>query len=214
MNVSLKKVVLAMLATGLMSLAAHAQGKFAVVDLKKVFDGYWRTKQADTQLKERAADFEKARSGMLEDYKKSGEEFKKMVEAANDQAVSAEERDKRRKEAEKKQGEIREIEGSIRTFDNNSRQAILDQQKRMRDSVLRDIRGVVEEKARTAGYAVVLDTAAESVNQTPVVVYTSLLGSADDLSEAVLKQLNANAPADSLKADDKKAEDKKADDKK
>jgi outer membrane protein len=189
--------------TGLMAAllfawSAQAQTKMAVVDLKKVFDGYYRTRQADVQLKERAADLEKARAGMLEDYKKSSEDFKKLLDGLNDPSASAAEKDKRKTEAEKKQGELREIEGSIRTFDDTSRKTIMEQQKRMRDSVLRDIRGVVEEKAKAAGYAVVMDTAAESVNQTPVVVYTSLLGGGDDLTEPVLKALNANAPADSL----------------
>ena len=75
--------------------------------------------------------------------------------------------------------------------------------------VLRDIRGVVEEKAKAGGYQAVLDTAAESINQAPVVVYTSLLGGADDLSDGVLKVLNANSPADAPKKDEEKKEDKK-----
>ncbi len=187
-----------LMAALLFAWSAQAQTKMAVVDLKKVFDGYYRTRQADVQLKERAADLEKARAGMLEDYKKSSEDFKKLLDGLNDPSASAAEKDKRKTEAEKKQGELREIEGSIRTFDDTSRKTIMEQQKRMRDSVLRDIRGVVEEKAKAAGYAVVIDTAAESVNQTPVVVYTSLLGGGDDLTEPVLKALNVNAPPDSL----------------
>lgn len=196
MKSTLRTVWLALASSVLLAVSAQAQTKMAVVDLKKVFDGYWRTKQADAQLKERAADFEKARAGMLEDYKKANEEFQKVVEGVNDPAIAQGERDKRRQDAEKKQGELREIENSIRTFDNNSRQAIVEQQKRMRESVLRDIRGVVEEKSKAAGYTIVFDTAAESVNQTPMVLYTSLLGSSEDLTEGVLKQLNANAPAD------------------
>jgi hypothetical protein len=43
---------------------------------------------------------------------------------------------------------------------------------------------------------VVLDTSSQIPDQTPVVLYTSLLGSGDDLTDAVIKQLNANAPAD------------------
>mgnify|MGYP003350012886 CR=1 FL=1 len=81
----------------------------------------------------------------------------------------------------------------------------------MRDSVLRDIRGVVEEKAKSAGYQAVLDTAALSLNQTPMVVYTSLAGSGDDLSDSVLKALNANAPADGGEKKDEKKEEKKDD---
>ena len=111
---------------------AQAQTKIAVVDLKKVFDGYWRTKQADTQLKERAADFEKARNGLIEDYKKTNEDFKKANEAINDPAVSAEERERRKKDVEKRLLDVREQENSIRTFDQNTRQALGEQQARMR----------------------------------------------------------------------------------
>lgn len=193
------------LATGLLlASSAHAEVKVAVIDLKKVFDGYWRTKQADTQLKERAADFDKARSGLIEDYKKANEEFKKLIESANDQAVSADERDKRKKEVEKKQNELREQENSIRTFDTNSRQSLGEQQLRMRDSVLKDIRGAIEEKSKASGFQLVIDTAATSVNQTPVVIYTTLLGTENDLSDAVLKTLNANAPPEGAKSEEKK----------
>jgi outer membrane protein len=204
MNSNVMKRLAGIAAALMFAVAAQAQSKVAVVDLKKVFDGYWRTKQADTQLKERAGDLEKARNGMVEDYKKANEDFKKMLDGLNDPAASAEEKDKRKKDAEKKQLEVRELEQSIRTFDENSRKTIVEMQKRMRESVLRDIRGVVEEKAKVAGYQAVLDTAAESINQTPVVVYTSLLGGSDDLSDGVLKALNANAPADAVKKDEEK----------
>lgn len=209
MNANVMKRLAGIVAAVMFTVAAQAQSKMAVVDLKKVFDGYWRTKQADTQLKERASDLEKARNGMVEDYKKASEDFKKILDGLNDPAASADEKEKRKKEAEKKQGEVRELETSIRTFDENSRKTIVEMQKRMRESVLRDIRGVVEEKAKTGGYQAVLDTAAESINQTPVVVYTSLVGGADDLSDGVLKSLNANAPADGAKKEEEKKDEKK-----
>ena len=198
----------ALVACGFLTVPAQAQSRIAVVDLKKVFDGYWRTKQADTQLKERAADFEKARNGLIEDYKKSNEEFRTFVESAQDPALSQDERDKRKKDLEKKQADLREQENSIRTFDQNSRQALGEQQGRMRESVLRDIRGVVDEKARVGGYNLVFDVAATTVNQTPVVMYNTLTGTDADLSDAVLKQLNANAPPEGTKAPDAPADDK------
>ncbi|MBN9694001.1 MAG: OmpH family outer membrane protein [Verrucomicrobia bacterium] len=175
---------------------AQAQTKIAVVDLKKVFDGYWRTKQADAQLKERAADFEKARNGLIEDYKKSNDEFRKANESINDPAVSQEERDRRKKDVEKRLQDVREQENSIRTFDQNTRQALGEQQARMRESVLKDIRGVLDEKSKAAGYNLVFDLAATTINQTTVIMYNNLAGTESDLTEVVLKQLNANAPAD------------------
>ncbi len=202
--IRMKRIVClaALVACGLLATPALAESRIAVVDLKKVFDGYWRTKQADTQLKERAADFEKARNGLVEDYKKANEEFRALVDSAQDPALSADERDKRKKELEKKQGDLREQENSIRTFDQTSRQALSEQQMRMRESVLKDIRSVVEEKARVGGYNLVFDVAATTVNQTPVVMYNTLAGTEGDLSDAVLKSLNANAPSEGGKAAD------------
>ena len=54
-----------------------------------------------------------------------------------------------------------------------------------------------------------IDTAAESANNTPVVLYSN---NENDMTEAVLSQLNAGAPADAPKAQDQKADTK--DDKK
>jgi len=191
-----KHLVLAVTALTLAGTAVHAQTKMGVVDLSKVFKEYYRTKQSDEQLKSRAADYEKVGKGMLEDYKRDNDKFKTLVEAANDQAVSQEERDKRRKEVEKAGAALQEAQTSLQTYDRNARSNLAEQQKRLRDSVLRDIRGVVEERAKAAGYNIVIDTAAETANQTPVVLYTTLIGGPDDLTDAVSKQLNANAPAD------------------
>jgi len=191
--------ILTLVFAAMIATTAQAQVKTAVVDLKKVFDGYWRTKEADRQLKDRAADFDKARTGLVEEYKKGNEEFTKLRESASDAALSAEERANRQKELEKKVQELRDQESSIRTFEQTTRQTLAEQQLRLRESVMRDIKGIVEEKAKAAGYQLVFDTAAITANQTPVIVFTSLLGGESDITEPVLKQLNANAPADPAK---------------
>jgi Skp family chaperone for outer membrane proteins len=46
MNANVMKRVVGFAAAVFFAMAAQAQTKTAVVDLKKVFDGYWRTKQA------------------------------------------------------------------------------------------------------------------------------------------------------------------------
>ena len=193
--------------------SAVAETKIGVVDLKKVFEGYWRTGQADKQLKDRKSEFDRMLGNMEEDYKKSNEELKKLVEAANDQAVSTQERDKRKVDVEKKVADIREQENSIRNYRDTAGRELNTQMTRLRESVLREIRGTVEEKSKTAGYQLVFDVAAVSGNNTPVILYTVLNGTEVDITDAVLKALNANAPADAP-ADDKKADDKKADPKK
>ena len=183
----------------LVAASSQAQPKIAYIDLKKVFDSYWKTKQADANLKDRASDFDKARKGMVDDYQKANDEYKKLIESANDQAVSADEREKRKKSAESKLLEIKEIENSVNQFDRQSRTTLGEQQRRMRDNILREIREVINTKAKAGTYTVVLDVAAESANQTPVLLYTN---GSDDLTEGVLGALEATKPADLPKGSD------------
>jgi outer membrane protein len=191
--------LLAFLAAAIVASAAQAETKIAVIDLRKVFDGYWKTKQADAQLKERAADLDKARKGMVDDYQKANEEYKKLIDGANDQAVSTEERDKRKSAAEKKLLEIKEIEQSVSAFDRTSRSTLSEQQRRLRENILREIRELIDTKAKTRGYSLVLDGSAESANnQTSVLLFST---GQDDISEEVLAQLNVGAPPGSLKPD-------------
>ncbi len=174
---------------------AQAQTKIGVVDLQKVFEGYWRTQQATVQLQERRADFDKARTGLIEDFTKSNEELRRANEAANDPNLTAEEREKRRKDLEKQLQDVREQENSIRTFDQNALQALGEQQTRMRESVLRDIRSVLDERAKARGFDIVFDLAATAFNsRTTMIMYNTMAGTDADLTEEVIKQINANAP--------------------
>lgn len=174
---------------------ASAPGAIAVVDLKKVFDGYWKTKQADLNLKEKAGELDKKRKEMIADIQKAEGEYKKLVESASDSAVSVEERDKRKKSAENKLRELQEIEQSINTFDRSARTQIGEQQRNMRDKIVVEIRDLVNKKAKAAGYSAVLDSAAESAVGTPILLFN---GGLPDLTEDIIAQLNATAPAGAL----------------
>ncbi len=183
-----------------------AQNRIATVDLRKVFDGYWKKKQAEAALKERQTDMEKEDRNMVDDYKKVKDDYQQLLSSANDQAVSTEERDKRKSAAEEKLKRMKEMEDTIAQYERQARTTIGEQSQRMRSNILSEIRNVVNSKAKAAGYFLVIDTAAESINSTPVFLYAS---TENDITDAVLQQLNSTAPADALKTDDKTADNKK-----
>src|SRR5262245_52392195 len=132
-----RKTITLALATLLFSTGPiFAQQKIGFIDLKKCFDNYWKTKQADSNLKERATDLDKARKGMIDDAQKAGDEYKKLLDSANDQAIAATERDKKKKAAEDKLLEIRQLEQSVQQFDRQSRTTLAEQQRRLRDNIL------------------------------------------------------------------------------
>lgn len=211
MNLS-RGVFLGFLIFGLLEGSAVAQSRMATVDLRKVFDGYWKKRQAEAALKDRQTDMEKEDRNMVDDYKKVKEEYQGLLASANDQAVSTEERDKRKNSAEEKLRRLKEMEETIAQYERQARTTIGEQSQRMRSNILNEIKTVVNAKARTGGFSLVIDTAAESINNTPIFLYTN---GENDITDAVLAQLNATAPADAMKTDDKAAvEDKKKDGKK
>ena len=107
-----------------LALSATAQPvpqKIATVDLRKLFDNYWKTKQADANLKDRAGDLDKERKALVEQYQKSQDIYKKLADGANDQAVSSEERSKRKKGAEEELIKLKDIENAVNQFDRQAR---------------------------------------------------------------------------------------------
>jgi len=200
----LRRWVVGLFLAGLLGTPVMAQNRIATVDLRKVFDGYWKKKQAEAALKDRQTDMEKEDRNMVDDYKKVKEEYQTLLTSANDQAVSSEEREKRKTSAEEKLRRLKEMEDNIAQYERQARTTIGEQSQRMRSNILTEIRNVVNSKAKAAGYLLVIDTAAESLNSTPVFLYTS---NENDITDSVLQQLNSTAPADALKTDDKTAAD-------
>jgi Skp family chaperone for outer membrane proteins len=185
------------LAVSAMVPALQAQTKIAVINMKTVFDGYWKTKQSDTLVKERQSEFQKNRAKMLEDYQKANEDYKSLSDLANDPALSMEEQNRRRKTAETKLLEIREIEQSISNLDKQFQSDISEQVNRMRQNILRDIQDEVDTQARAQGLNLVFDVAAESVNRTPIIMFNSGL---TDITQPILQKVNESAPPGALDA--------------
>ena len=207
------KLVPLLLLISLLGGPALAQGRIATVELGKVFKNYWKTKQADAALKDRGDDIEKDHKTMLDDWKKAKDEYLSLLTEANNQTLSFEEREKRKKSAEDKLKQIKDSEDAITQYERQARTTLEEQKKRMRDKILEEIRAAVNSKAKSAGYALVIDASAESGNGnaaagipgTPVFLYVN---NENDITEAVLSQINAGAPAATPKSEDKSADKK------
>lgn len=216
-NILTKKILtLVVLAALAAPVSMMAETKIATVDMRKLFDNYYKTKQATAALKEEAADLEKEGKKMIDDYKNREDEYKTLIDKANDQAISADERAKSKQSADKKFVELRDLGQAIEQFQRAARNNLGNKEDIKREGLIKEIREVIEAKARTAGYSLVIDTAAESVNKTPIVLFSN---GENDITEVILGQINAAAQAlPSVKgetnADTKKPEAKPADKKK
>jgi Skp family chaperone for outer membrane proteins len=172
-----------------------AEQRIAMFNLRKAFESYYKTKQSDAALKLEVADVQKERGQMVENGRKHEEEWRKFIDKANDQAISADEREKSKQAASQKYAELESDKQSITEFDRMSNARISEKRNMRRDDIVKEIVGVLTARAKAAGYTMVLDPSGESANMVPVVLYTN---GQDDLTDGIIKELNAAAPPDLL----------------
>ena len=185
-------MILALLALALVGGSAFAETKIAVVSLGKIFDSYWKTKQADAALKDRHAELKKSESELEASYKKATEEYQKLQVAASDQAVTADERDKRKKEAEAKLKDIKQIETDAQQFQRQAGTILQEEKNRKTKNLVDEIKLAITGQAKTGNYTLVVD--ADSV------LFTN---GENDITESVISLLNAGAPPEVIKAEAK-----------
>jgi outer membrane protein len=177
------------------------------VDLAKIWDGYWKTKEAKANIKDRNAEAEKSVKDMNDELVKARDEYQKLAASAEDSAISADERERRKKAAEDKLRDVKERNDRMQEAVTQEKVALQDQVQRMTERLLEEIQAAVAAKAKAANYAMVLDSSAKVGNGTSVVLFTS---GENDLTDQVLSQLNSarinipgagetNKPADSKK---------------
>jgi Skp family chaperone for outer membrane proteins len=180
---------------GLGSSAWAADQKIATFSLRKAFDAYYKTIQSTAAIKLEAAEFEKEKTQMIEDGRKREDEWRKLIDKANDQSLSAEQREKAKREATDKYAELENIKQGITATERENYARLREKEKIRRDDIVKEIVAVVTAHAKAAGYSLVLDPSGESTSFVPVVLYCNGL---DDLTDGIIKELNAAAPPGSL----------------
>lgn len=158
-----------------------------VVHMDRVFNEYYKTKQADAQLKTQAKEYDDERVKLVSEMEKIDKEFTAIREEAQNPALSEEVRAAKRTLAEEKLMAKREQEAKIRRFMEMRQKQLDDQGRRMRRSLVDEIRGVVRDFARERNIDVVLDSSGGSLNGVELVLYND---PRVDLTDEVIKAVN------------------------
>jgi Skp family chaperone for outer membrane proteins len=172
-----------------------ADQKIATFNLRKAFDSYYKTIQSTVAIKQEVAEAKKEEAQMVESARKHEEELHQLIDKANDQAVSAEQREKSKKAATDKSAEFDIDKQSINEFRQRADMHLRAKQEQRTADIVKEIQGVVEAHAKAAGYSMVLDSSGESGNHVTVLLYSN---GQDDLTDSIIKELNAAAPPGSL----------------
>jgi outer membrane protein len=192
----MKRLLVVLVSLACLAPDASAQVKIATVNLRRIFDGYWRTKAASADLKGRTDKYDEDFRRLIDQYQKANEAYRQLVSKFEDQSLSAEDRKKLENTGRAKVTELREMEVEINQFLQHSRTILGDKQQRLRSSILAEINNMVTVKARAGNFDLVLDVSGETSNGAPTVQYTN---GKNDLTDAVLEALNTGAPAEPVK---------------
>lgn len=184
----LRLTVLSVILLAAVALPAAAQTKVATVDMKKIFNNYWKTKQATTSLESRKTELRKEMKDMADGLEKAQADYKQLLDQSNDQAISSDERDKRRQAATDKAKEIAATKNTLEQFQRQAESQLADESQRMSGNLVVEIQKAVSDKAKAGGFTIVLNSA-----NTEAFIYVSPDA---DITDSVLSQLNAGAPID------------------
>jgi outer membrane protein len=193
MKMILRTMMPAIAALMLLGNSAMAQTRIATVDVAKLFKGYYKTKLAQVELDRRRQEIQKDESSMTDGLKSMDADYQELLDESDDQALSSDERDQKKQAAEAKYKDIQDSKSALDQYDRSANANLAEQFQRMHDKIVAEIQAAVASTAKADGYTMILDVSAQSAANTPTLIYSS----ADiDVTDQVLKQLNAGAPID------------------
>ncbi len=172
-----KSVLLTVVIFALSSSLVFAQSavKLAYVDLSKLFDEYYKTKDYDKVLEGKSKDYENARNQKIE---KIRDAQGKLAALADDKKAPVEQ-------------DIEKMKTDLLEFDRQKKTELTKERNDKIREILLEIEKIVSGYAEKEGYTMILNDR--------VLIYSN---QNLDQTEPILKLLNANQPADA-KADAK-----------
>ena len=178
-------------------VAAQGSFKIGIIDMKRVFSEYYKTKDAEKSVndgKEAAKKQLDERNAKYRDLIGKWQESQKLI---NDPAISEELRAQKKKAAEELSSEAKSLEREMAEFRQRREQQLQEQVTRVRKGILDEIKVLVERKAKDANYDLVFDKSGMGVNGVPFLLFSK---DAVDFSQEIVGELNKDAPKEAAAA--------------
>lgn len=141
------------------------------VDLDSVFTNYYKTRDAESQLKEQADEIKAERKSLIESLDSLKEQYNNLKNQAQSPALNDEARNAKRAEAEDKLLEVRDAENKVRRMEESGQRRMDEQSRRARTQLIKEINEIVQDHALTRGYHAIIDRSGNSFNGVPTVVF-------------------------------------------
>ena len=193
-----KHVILTLVLALFGASAAHAQQlKIGTVDMKKVFESYYKTKDAEAKINEARNNAKKELEDRLDIQKKAMEEVQKMNTEIENPALSKEAKETKTKARDEKIAELRTMDRENSEFRANREKQLQEQSVRMRAGIVEEIDKIVQAKVKADSYDLVFDKSGPSLNGVPILLYSR---EAYEFTTDVVTALNKNKGKESSDA--------------
>jgi outer membrane protein len=163
--------------------------KVGTVDMKKIFESYYKTKDAEARINEARNSAKKELDDRMDVYNKGAAEVKKLNEEIDKPELSKENKEQRSKARDEKVAELKTMEREINEFRVTREKQLQEQSVRMRGGIVDEINKVVSDKVKAESFQMVFDKSGPSLNGVPVVLYAK---DEFDFTADVVTALNKN----------------------
>jgi outer membrane protein len=177
--------------------ASAQQTKFGTVDMKRVFDSYYKTKDAESKINEARNAAKKELEDRMDMAKKLLEEVKKLDEDIQKPELSKDAKEQKSKVRSDKAAELTNMDREIREFQASREKQLQEQSVRMRAGIVDDINKVVADKVKAENFDFVFDKSGPSLNGVPIVLFSR---DNYDFTDSVVTTLNKNRSASATDA--------------
>ena len=172
--------------------AAQAQMKVGVVDMNKVFSGYYKTKDAENKINDAREVAKKELDDRMESHKQLLDEINQLNKDVDNKALSESARADRQKKREDKITQVRTLEQEINEFKGSREKQLQEQAVRMRNQIVEEIMKVITDKVKSDNYDLVFDKSGQSLNGVQIVLAAR---ENMEFSQDIINALNKNRPA-------------------
>ena len=186
----MKKVLLLLLLAGAVCSGFAAGPRFAVIDLRRVFKEYYKSRIAEEFIKQQAEAARSYLGQLTRQLETLGAEARRLETNARNMALDPAQRSKAESEAAEAVRKVRAKEAEIQLYARERKQEMDNLDARKRAEILGDIKAEIGRRAAAEGYDWVFDSSGFTTNDQPAVL---LFPEKNDISAAVIRELNRGA---------------------
>jgi outer membrane protein len=161
--------------------------KVGTIDMKAVFDGYYKTKDAEAKINEARTQAKKELDERLDIFNKAQEEARKLNDEANKPELSEKAKAEKSKALNEKLQALGTLQREVQEFQQTRERQLSEQSVRSRNALLEDLNKVIADKVKAASYDLVIDKSGQSLNAVGILVYSK---DSFDFTNDVIAEVN------------------------